>query len=160
MGASMTFDIASMAALAGTLKTCYDLGNAAIGLNDSNKLSTAIAQMNKQLLEAQHSLFVLSGQAFALQQQLVQSEEQKRKLEASLEERDRYVLFEVGREQFVYRFKVEQEVAAGPGISQPAHYICQPCFDNGRKVVLRFFDSSTFGPHYTCSVCQAEVSGH
>lgn len=149
-------DFTALAAIAGNLSTAIDIGKAAIDLRDAGKLSSVVAEMNNKLLEAQQRLFVLSSEAFALQQELGNAQQENLKLKAALEERGRYVLAEIGKGQFAYKSKVES-AEDGRDSTEPEHYICQPCFDVGRKVTLRYFNSHTFGESWTCSVCKAEL---
>ncbi|MBN8749507.1 MAG: hypothetical protein J0I65_18600 [Variovorax sp.] len=149
-------DFTALAAIAGGLKGAIDVGQAALLARDSAKLADAVAEMNNKLLDAQQRLFVLGAEAFALQDELARTKKQALELQTALEERGRYVLAEISRGQLAYKSKIEAAEDGSQPV-EPLHYICQPCFDNGRKVTLRYFNSETFGETWTCSVCKAEL---
>lgn len=130
-------DFTLISGLVGSLKATYDLGNAAIGVRDANKLLETVVEMNGKLFDAQQRLFAISGEAMALQQQLVEAQQKNLELETALQERGRYTLFETAKGHFALKSKVEASSAEGPVDAEPVHYVCQPCFHKGIKAVLQ-----------------------
>lgn len=115
--------------------------------------------MNDQLLKAQDALFSHNAQLLALQQQLFETTEKLRKAEETIAERGRYSLVDVGGGQWAYRVNIvpTRSGAGEPRAAQSAHYVCQPCFDNGRKVILQFGDAMGINQLW-CPVCKTSVS--
>ena len=59
-------------------------------------------------------------------------------LKAALDDRSKYALTEVFPGKFCYSAKVDEKSG------EPAHHICQLCFDAGVKAVLQFSPKSDF----------------
>lgn len=152
-------DFTLISGLVGSLKATYDLGSAAIGLRDANKLSEAVAEMNHKLLDAQQRLFAISSEAWALQQQLIDAQKENLELKATLEERGRYALVEISKGNFAMQSKVHPGNADHPADAEPMHYLCQPCFHKGIKAVL----GTEGGDGYSatvqrCPVCKRAIT--
>ena len=141
-----------------SIKTAKDIGTAALAIRDSNILATEVAKMNEQLLRAQDSLFTHNSQLLSLQQELFELRDKLRVAEARITERGRYQLAEVSVGKWVYLHRPNpiDPVASGATPHGRPHYVCQPCFDNGRKVVLQYIES-TMGNSLDCSVCNASL---
>ncbi|WPG35152.1 hypothetical protein [Variovorax sp. EBFNA2] len=150
-------DFTLISGLVGSLKATYDLGNAAIGVRDANKLSEAVVEMNNKLLDAQQRLFAISGAAWALQQQLVDAQQKNLELETALQERGRYSLVEIAKGNFALKSKVEASGTGNPVDAEPVHYVCQPCFHKGVKAVLGFTDTGDSFSNWACPVCKREI---
>lgn len=152
----MDYGLISVAATA--ITTAKELGKAAIGLRDFNQVAVAMSQINEQLLKAQDSLFSHNAQLMGLQQENFEAREELRKLKEALAERGRYSLFELSKGHFVYRMNVtpDQSRTSNPSSSEPLHYICQPCFDSGRKVVLQKYTVMGTDCGLNCSVCKTQ----
>ncbi|MET3390664.1 hypothetical protein ABIC33_001287 [Variovorax sp. 1140] len=147
-------DFSLISGLVGSLKATYDLGSAAVGVRDANKLTEAVAEMNHKLLDAQQRLFAISSEAWALQQQLIDTQKENLELKATLEERGRYVLVELAKGNFALRSKVKPTDASEPVDAEPEHYLCQPCFHKGVKVVLGL-EGGQYSPYIQrCAVCK------
>jgi hypothetical protein len=117
------------AALSG-IKGALDLAKAAIDARDHAKAAEAIAHMTSLLLEANSSALAMSGEARALSAQLDAVTRELRHLQQRQNERDQYLLDQIARGRFAYRFRGNAE-----GV--PVHYLCQNCSDTGNKSVLR-----------------------
>lgn len=131
--------------------------SAAIDVRDFNKAAAELAKLNDALLSAQSALLAQNSALFELQSQKFETAEKLRKLEETLAEKGRYRLFELSRGTFVYR--VDLTPAEGgtvdPSSAQPDHYLCQPCWDQGRKSVLQHLGSGI----WRCSLCSQTVDG-
>jgi hypothetical protein len=132
-------DFASLATAASSFGATIGVAKAALEVRDFNATGAAISEMTQKLLDLQGQLLSVNAAFFQLQQERVALAEQVRELKEERAERERYTLFEISPGAFVYRFNVSP-VGAGatqPGVAQPAHYLCQRCFDEDRKVVLQ-----------------------
>ncbi|MNM21179.1 hypothetical protein D3C81_315370 [compost metagenome] len=151
-------DLASI----GTAFTAIDLIrkglSAAIDVRDFNQAAAELSKLNEALLSAQTALLAQNGALFDLQREKFETAEKLRKLEEALAERGRYSLVEVTTGGFAYRVNLapQQGGASEPGSTEPVHYICQPCFDTGKKVILQKHESmgSVF---IRCHVCDLRV---
>jgi hypothetical protein len=144
-------DASFVGAAFASLSAAKEIGKAAIGIRDFNQMAATVSQLNEQILKAQDALFSHQTQLINLQDELLQAKEKLRIAEKVIEERGRYELFQLSQGVFVYRAKVGEEgLAAG---AEPIHYLCQPCFDGGKKSVLVRHDTATGFAHH-CSLCK------
>lgn len=144
-----------------SLNAAAGIGRAALEIRDMAKLSGEVLKLNGAVLDAQQSLFKLSAELLALQQQHFETAEKLRKANEALAERGRYTLVQVSLGQWAYRVDVAPQASGSgePRVAQPAHYVCQKCFDEGRKVVLQHSTGSYLGPTFTCPGCKTDVYG-
>ncbi|RYF76817.1 MAG: hypothetical protein EOO22_00830 [Comamonadaceae bacterium] len=152
-------DASQIGIVATAIGAAKDIGKAMLGVRDFNLLADRIAAMNDQLLKAQDALLAHNAAMFQLQSENFEAREELRKLKEAASERSRYTLVEITQGNVAYRVNLGPALSApGQPVSAEAmHYLCQPCFDDGRKVTLRYFNSATFGESWTCSVCKAEL---
>jgi hypothetical protein len=107
------------------------LAKVALEARDDAKIRQAISDMQRLLADANGALLTVTNDAFQLQIRANELEAECLRLQQRLDERARYVLREVRPGAFVYAFDPVGDDKT------PAHYICQPCSDKGKKVVLR-----------------------
>lgn len=132
-------DFSQISAIAAAVGAAKQLGEAALGIRDFNQLSGTVMNLNAQLLKAQEGLLAHNTELLQLQNEHFHAREKLRELEEALRERGRYTLVEVAPGNFAYRVNLTpQESRPGePSSTEPLHYVCQSCFDNGRKVVMQ-----------------------
>lgn len=118
----------------------------AIAARDDAKVTAALIDMSERLMNAYSAGLDAAANAGSLQSQLSAAQAEIAQLRGRLEERDAYVLHEIRPGAFTYTWK---GVAGG---GQPAHHLCQPCFDDGRKVVLQ---GNLDGDRLRCTLHQA-----
>lgn len=152
-------DASQIGIVATSLGAARDIGKALVGIRDHNLVAEKLAALNDQLLQAQQALLSHNATLFELQQQNFEAREELRKLKESASERGRYTLVDLGKGQLAYRVNVAPtQGASGEPVSADApHYVCQPCYDNGRKVVLQrnwFFETRG---GLDCPVCKNSV---
>ncbi|EXI76523.1 MAG TPA: hypothetical protein PK440_00680 [Candidatus Accumulibacter phosphatis] len=146
-------DVSYIGATVSALSAAKDIAKAAVGIRDFNAWATTVSQLNEQILKAQDSLFSHQSQLIALQEELRKAKESLRLAEKLLEDRSRYELVELSAGVFVYRNKVLDVPSATH--TEVRHFLCQPCFDAGRKAVLIRHESHTTICH-GCPLCHVE----
>lgn len=121
-----------------------------IDARDAEKLSAAKLEFMERLAEANIQLLQVLDVATQQAVALGAANEHLRELQAGQRERAGYQLAEVvtGRGFFGYRPGAGAE-AAQRG-DEPVHFLCQPCFDAGRKAVLNHNGDG----HWWCPVCK------
>ena len=151
-------DYSLIAVAATAIKVAKEIGASALSIRDANLVALEITRMNDQLLQAQQALFTHNTDLLGLQQQLFETSDKLRKAEELIAQRGSYALVETGLGQWAYRVNVRPKLGGAdqPGAAQSAHYVCQKCFDAGRKVVLKF--GAAFGPNLCCDGCGKCVS--
>jgi hypothetical protein len=148
-------DFSLISAAVNSLRIAKDIGSAAIELRDFNQMSAEFSKMNGELLKAQDALFAHNASLLELHGKYADVCDELRKMKDALNERGRYTLFEIGAGKFAYRLKVpgKGEASVMPGADEPMHYLCQPCFDAGRKMVLHLYPDAADGPGAMCPKC-------
>ena len=153
---SSTMDFGLITSAVGALVSAKDIGAAMIGVRDNNLVALKVSQMNEQILKAQEALLTHSLQMGELQQRYFEALEKLRAVEKLIADRGRYTLVELTPGAFAYRLATPQLINQGDeAVSEPAHYVCQPCFDKDIKVVLQravFYGTVKL----RCSCCATE----
>lgn len=152
-------DGAAISMVTSSIATAIDLAKALTGVRDGALIAEKTAALYDKLLQAQQALLAHNAAMFELQTQYFEAAEQLRKAKEALSERSRYTLVTLGDGYVAYRVNVapEQGGAGQPGSPEPAHYVCQACFDVGRKVVLQPY--LVFGARcgLECKVCNQQI---
>lgn len=128
------------------MSTALDLLRGGLRARDDAKINAATADIAQRLLDIQQ--VALQAQERVATLMLSEGELRRRlaELEQRQRERDDYALHEIRPGAFAYA--LQQAVA---GVNTPQHYLCQPCFDDGLKRVLRFERAGDYFPaKWTC----------
>ncbi|WP_146165806.1 hypothetical protein [Stenotrophomonas panacihumi] len=138
----------------GTAFTAIDLIrkglSAAIDVRDFNKAAAELAKLNDALLSAQSALLAQNSALFNLQREKFETAEELRKLKEALAQKDHYPLVDLGGGVFAYRVDAppHESGTGNPSATQVAHYLCQPCWDGGKRSVLQ-----RYGRGVKCPLC-------
>lgn len=118
------------------LISAAQIGGAIVHERDSQKLAALKVDLTNKIAEAQaHVLQLL--EAVVDKQRLVGALEQRvRELEAQAAEKQRYELAKLGTTGQFFAYRSVGLGESHEGVGQVAHFVCQPCFDRGQKVVL------------------------
>ena len=124
-----------------------------INERDRQKAAAIQIEFSEKLIEAQTQLFELLGTVIQQQGNLSVLEQRIRELDARAAEKQRYELAKVGsgREFFAYRLRPPSELQERA--DEAPHFICQPCFEAGKKAVL-IGNGEGF---WECPVCKVGV---
>lgn len=143
-------DFSSIATAIASLKSAQELATATLAVRDFNQSAAAIAQINEKLLAAQQGLLAHNTMLLQLQSDYVDTTRELRELKEAATQKAAYTLFDIGGGVFVYRKKSEpgDGGAVATTSQEPEHYVCQPCFDGGKKSVLQHW-----GDDWRCSLC-------
>lgn len=152
-------DNSHFAIVATSLGVARDMAKAMLSVRDFNLVAEKVAALNEQLLKAHDALLGHSAAMLQLTQENFESREEIRKLKEAAAERGRYSLFEIVPGSFAYRVDVAPDTggAGDPVKTEPLHYLCQPCFDIGRKAVLGKEASQWTAWDWVCPVCKREI---
>jgi hypothetical protein len=140
--------------------TALEFLKTALKARDQAVIDKAVADMVDQLrnvnmaaLEASQEALKGVKEARQTDQRIAELEREIRELKAEADERGNYHLAQVGNNSFAYTFE------DSPPDGQQRHYLCQACYDNGRKkVVLQRIPGRSILKFPTCeSEIQSEV---
>ncbi len=125
-------------------KAALDLLSGAIRARDDARIQAATLELRERLFAMsdiamayiEKNASLVSANA-ALQLAHAELGRVHAELVDRMRERERYVLHDVATGSFVYASQPPVQ-----GEQTPAHYLCQPCYDQGTKAVLRFARAS------------------
>lgn len=130
-----------------------ELGNLLVNERDRHKAAAIQIDLTEKLIQAQVQVSQVLA-AIIEKDGLIQALTQRnRELEASQTDRARYQLAKLGTvgDFFAYQLRTPSEL--GDRSDEPAHFLCQPCFDAGKKSVLLVGKYTAL-----CSVCKTSIS--
>lgn len=113
-----------------------------------NDLSSAVAEVNSKLIDAQHSILSYQISHKALIDRITELEEKLSSKEKFDREISRYKLHKLKSGMLVYIIKPEHEEIGEP------HYICTDC---ARKGHISLFQSILNGTRLVCDNCKKNV---
>lgn len=154
---------AAAGALGTSLTALKDIGTVAFGAHNAQVAMTAKLEFMEKLIEAQTKLSQITA-AIVEKDGVIASQSQRiRELEAMQSERARYELHKLSVSGNVFAYRLKDAAALAERPDEPVHFICQPCFDSGRKVVLQgdnTYSSDGGIPVLTCPVCRVTLAFH
>jgi len=117
---------------------------------DRQKLATIQINLTNQIIEAQVKLSQVLASVIEKDALIQSLTERCRKLEADQTQKARYQLAKLGtgRQFFAYQLRPAAELLENQG--EIPHFLCQPCFDAGKKSVLVH---NGYG-YWLCSLCK------
>lgn len=131
-------DFQSLSAAVSAINTAKELAKGAMGMHNAHQITSAVTQINAQLLDAQNSLFNAHMTLSNLREQHLVCMEELRSLKATIAQREEHALVRLSDGVFVYAAKalLGLDGAAHPIDHKQVACICQGCLDQGRKFVL------------------------
>jgi hypothetical protein len=114
------------------VKSLIDLAKAALDARDDAKVKDALISMQDRLYEATSAALSAQEKVAALQDTATKLKDDLREIQAQVHEKERYPLAEVRPGAYAYAYHPVDD-----GKTEPAHYLCQNCYDAKIKSVLR-----------------------
>lgn len=140
-------------AISGLSATVQTL-KAAVAARDEGKINDAISHLKERLFDVQSANLQAVEELHAAHSKIHALVAELDQLKAKAVERDLYVphnLAQGGAAFFAYRYQGDERARDGSPV--PLHYLCQPCFDNGRKSILLVNTGEAF-----CPSCRLRVA--
>jgi len=137
----------------GAATTAINILKTAVEARDDAKIKAAVIDISIRLLDVSTSADNLAAENGTLQGNLHSAQAELRELREKVTERDRYTLSKLGSLGEFYAYKLRAPAELSDRTDEVPHYVCQPCFDGGKKSVLRVGTYTA-----KCPVCN--VVGH
>jgi len=138
-----------------SLKVAGDIAVALNGLKTMSEVQAKAIELQQIILTVQSSALTAQSDQFTLLQTIRDLEAEVARVKAWDEEKQRYALVSPWGGAVTYALKKESS------LSQPAHWICATCYENGRKAILNdFVEAPAKGRHSVglgCPVCKAHI---
>ena len=129
----------------------HQIANAYMNERDREKLAALKIELTDKILDLQTKISEVQGAVILEREALRVAQERIRDLESDQREKARYELAKLGTggDFFAYRLRPQSELPERT--SEPTHFVCQPCFDAGKKAVL------FVGEHVAiCPICSRQ----
>ena len=114
-------------------RAALDLLQIGLKARDDAKVQEATEALRARLLDVTDRAMLFQDRNAALMEANAVQRDRIRDLERQVEDRARYALHELRPGAFAYALS-----PAHAGVGNPAHYLCQPCYDKGVKSMLRY----------------------
>jgi hypothetical protein len=143
----------------GALQSASNIIKTLAGLRSESERSAKLIELQSQIMAAQTSAIQANTSQTALVDRVRQLEAEIARLETWSTEKQRYELKAVSAGSFAYALKANEQG------SEPSHYICQTCYEKGKKCILQLKPSSFHAQQmgvptsFLCPECKAEVIG-
>lgn len=147
--------LADIGSALGALQSASNIIKTLAGLRNEGERSAKLIELQNQIVAAQTSAIQATSAQSSLIDRVHELEAQIAQMETWSAEKQRYELKTVSAGAFAYALKAD---ASG---AEPAHYICQPCYEKGKKRILQFNPSAMIDvgiPNtLKCPECKAEI---
>lgn len=127
---------AETSALISSLSTIKDLGSALLNERDRQKAAALQIDLTDKVIQAQAQLSQVLATVIDKDGRIQALSERVRELEAEQSEKARYRLAKLGTEGDFFAYQLRAPAELTERADEPSHFICQPCFDAGKKHVL------------------------
>jgi hypothetical protein len=144
-------DMALISGAVASLKLAFDMTKTLGAIRDFSKLNETVIELQRLIMSAQSDALSAQSDQFSLLDRIRSLETEIAGLKAWDAEKKRYQLTEVAPRVFAYVLKPDA------GGSEPSHWICAACYENGKKSILQGSDDVTFGWFHNCQTCKTEI---
>ena|GEM_PF-1430539 len=136
-------DLLAIGTALGAANATFEMLKTALAAKDDAQIKMATIELTTKLLQVSIASVELTQKLSELQAAKTDLEREIAKLREKFVERESYVLHEISKGLFCYKFRpIADSLHA-------AHYLCQPCYDKGTKSVLQFVNTQDKGRTYT-----------
>ncbi|MBB3001463.1 hypothetical protein FHX57_003820 [Paraburkholderia tropica] len=152
---------ANITAAVGAANATLNLVKDALSASDNAKakaeaaeLETRFLAINQAALNASQDALKATQDMRTMEKKITALESEIGQLEREAQDRNSYVLVDIGRQQFAYKLRANalRQIDAEPA---PAYYYCQPCMDSQKKIVMQGYGN---GGGLQCPVCKLTLS--
>ena len=146
--------MADMALIQGAisgLKIAGDIAKGFLQLKTMADVQGKVIELQSAILSAQTSAIAAQSDQFAMLEQVGALKQEIARMKAWETTKQRYELHSPYAGTFVYALK------EGMGASEPAHWICAKCYEDGKRSILQVQTKGSGTDHHRCFVCNAEA---
>ena len=134
-----------------SIKGALDIAKTIKDVRDEAALATQVSDIMHSMIDAQAHASAAYARETELTQRIRELEAQVASFEKWEAEKQRYQLERVGSGTFAYRLKESERRG------EPTHYICQPCYERGKKMIFQFTQEYDRGPVHQCPGCKLNM---
>lgn len=145
-------DISFLQGTVSGLKIASDIAKGLIETKKLSEIGGKVIELQSAILSAQSNALTAQAVQASMVEKIRELQEEMARVKAWEEEKQRFSLVAPMRSVLVYA--VKKECAR----SEPPHWICTLCYEDGRKTILnqvRGKESSFW--HIVCPVCKSQI---
>lgn len=133
------------------LKVAGDIAKGLLELKSISDVQGKVIELQSTILSAQSSALSANADQSAMVEEIRQLKEEVARVKAWEAEKQRYKLHAPWEGSVVYALKKSMSD------SEPPHWICTSCYENGRKSILNQLQGKDGWYIVTCPVCKSQV---
>lgn len=137
--------------LISSVGSAAELARLLINERDRHKAAAIQTDLLAKLVEAQLQLSQVLGTIIEKDGRIQVLAERVRELEAEQGEKARYQLAKIGTFGDIFAYRLRASAELSERADEPPHFLCQPCFDLGKKSVLQVGEYSAI-----CPICKTD----
>ena len=135
------------------LKVAGDIAKSLYDLKSISDIQGKVIELQRAILSAQSSALAANADQTAMIEQIRDLKEEIAHMKAWEEEKKRYKLVSQFGRAVVYGLKKSCST------SEPPHWICTKCYEDGRKSILNpVFDKAQGGESLICPACKSAIN--
>lgn len=149
-------DITAIGGALSSLKMAYEITKAMKDLDDATKVQGIVFELQRVILEAQGSA-IEARETHSMQVDRIRElEKEVADFKAWNAEKQNYDLKSIEGGAFAYMLKPDMRG------SEPAHWLCQHCYENGKKMLLQAQGRTPDKQQtiYKCPSCKSTLNVH
>lgn len=136
------------------IKTAIDLARTVKDITDDIELKEKTSELYNSIISLQNGIMSMQAENHSLLQENQALSKKLMKVETWENEKSKYSLREICSKVFVY---ASEETDTN---TEPHHWICAKCYNQGVKSILQFKDAAYSGHYYVCHNCTSEICDH
>jgi hypothetical protein len=137
-------------AIAG-LNTAANIAKGFLKLKSLADVQGKVIELQSSILAAQSSALAAQSEQSSMLQTISRLKDEIARVKAWAETKQRYQLHSFYPGLFAYALKKES------GTSEPPHWICEKCYEDGRKSILQRMEGLNRTWIYRCSSCMSDL---
>ncbi len=153
-------DWSAIGGIATSIGVARDIAKGLSAIHDEALIKERTSALLDQLLKAQDGLLGHNAALLQLQADLAELQKENLKLKAAVDERAKYTLVKFAGGAVALRSKAPDDSVgpSEPGGGDAVHYVCQPCFAQGRAIALQPHKIWGNSNGLVCPACKAQFS--
>lgn len=136
------------------IKTAIDIATTIKNITDDIELKAKTSELYNSMISLQNGIMSMQAENHSLLQENQALSKKLMEIETWEKEKSKYSLQEICPQVFVYASDETDEN------SEPPHWICATCYNQGKKSILQLSKKVVSGHYYICHECNSEIRDH
>ncbi len=133
------------------IKTAIDLATSIKNITDDIELKAKTSELYNSIISLQNGIMSMQAENHSLLQENHSMSKKLMEIETWENEKSKYSLLEICSQVFVYARNQTD------GSTEPSHWLCAKCYNQGIKSILQLKNQSVSGYYYICHSCNSEI---